>query len=346
MRCFLVPFICWLGVFGSAVAGPSEEGEKASYTIYISNERSGDISVLDGRTWAETSRHPVGKRPRGIHVAPDGATLYVALSGSPRMGPGVDPARAKAAPADKAADGIAMISLRPFQVGRKLFVGSDPEEFAISGDGRTLIVSNEDEAIASAWDIASGRRIFAATVSEEPEGVAIHPVGADVYVTCEMFGEVFILDARTGDQRARLKVGGRPRKVAFAPDGRLAYVPVEGRAEVAVIDAQQRTLAGTIPVALPGSLPMDAVVLPSGTELWVSTGRGNAVAVIDLARREVVAAVPVGARVWGIALSPDGRRLFTANGGSNDVSVIDVAARREIKRVPVGDGPWGVAIGP
>jgi YVTN family beta-propeller protein len=68
--------------------------------------------------------------------------------------------------------------------------------------------------------------------------------------------------------------------------------------------------------------------------------------VIDIAKSEVVATIPVGERVWGIALTPDGERLYTANGASNDVSVIDVRGRKELKRIKVGDGPWGIAIAP
>jgi YVTN family beta-propeller protein len=87
-------------------------------------------------------------------------------------------------------------------------------------------------------------------------------------------------------------------------------------------------------------------VTPDGKTLFVSTGRGNTVAVIDTATDRVSATIAVGRRPWGLALSPDGATLYSANGASNDVSVIDVAARRERTRIKVGDGPWGVAVGP
>jgi YVTN family beta-propeller protein len=313
--------------------------------VYVSNERAGTVSVLDGATLAVKATWPVGKRPRGIHLSPDGATLYVAVSGSPRLGPGADPERAKDLKADKSADGIAVVDAHTGQVKHKVSVGSDPEEFALSGDGRTVFVSNEDDAAASAWNVATGRRIFSTPVSEEPEGVTLHPSRAELYVTCENVGDVFVLDATTGRALASIRVGGRPRSVAFSGNGKVAYVPLEAKAEVAAIDATTHRLAFTIPIPGAAVMPMAAVLSRDGAELFVSTGRGNAIAVIDLARHEVVATIQVGQRVWGIALSPDGRTLFTANGASNDVSVIDIGARKEIKRVPVGDGPWGVAVG-
>jgi YVTN family beta-propeller protein len=95
-----------------------------------------------------------------------------------------------------------------------------------------------------------------------------------------------------------------------------------------------------------GALPMGTAMSRDGKEIFVTTGRGNSVAVIDTTTNTVAATIAVGGRAWGIALSPDGTKLYTANGSSNDVSVVDVKTRKELKRIKVGDGPWGIAIGP
>ena len=58
--------------------------------LYVSTEDSGEVVVIDAERGAVTARIPVGKRPRGLKLAHDGKTLYVALSGSPRAAPGVD----------------------------------------------------------------------------------------------------------------------------------------------------------------------------------------------------------------------------------------------------------------
>ena len=84
-----------------------------------------------------------------------------------------------------------------------------------------------------------------------------------------------------------------------------------------------------------------------GSRLYVSTGRGGAVACIDVRAGKVVRTFEsVGTRPWGIALSPDQDRLYTANGPSNDVSVIDVESGKIVQRIAVGKLPWGIAIGP
>jgi YVTN family beta-propeller protein len=53
------------------------------WEIFVSNEKSGDVTVIDGTDLKVLATIPVGKRPRGIHASPDGKTIYVALSGTP-----------------------------------------------------------------------------------------------------------------------------------------------------------------------------------------------------------------------------------------------------------------------
>src|SRR4051794_22174110 len=57
------------------------------YQIYVSNEKSGDVTVIDGASFEAVATFAVGKRPRGIHASPDGKTVYIALSGTPIEGP-------------------------------------------------------------------------------------------------------------------------------------------------------------------------------------------------------------------------------------------------------------------
>jgi len=51
------------------------------YYVYVTNERGGDLSVIAGGVNEVVATIPLGKRPRGIKVSPDGTQLFVALSG-------------------------------------------------------------------------------------------------------------------------------------------------------------------------------------------------------------------------------------------------------------------------
>src|SRR5689334_19437600 len=143
--------------------------------VYVTNEASGDLTVIDGERQVLVGTYPLGKRPRGIKVSPDGKSLFVALSGSPNAGPGVDPKTLP--PPDRSADGIGEIDADSYTVKRVIHAGNDPEQLAISADGTRLYVANEDAAQASVVDVVSGNIIATVKIGEEPEGVTIRPDG-------------------------------------------------------------------------------------------------------------------------------------------------------------------------
>ncbi len=150
----------------------------SAFRLYVTNELSGDMTVIDSATYNVIATVPLGKRPRGIHASPDRKTIYVALSGSPIAGPDVD--ESTLPPPDKSADGIGVFDVNQNKLVRIIKGGSDPENFDISPDGKQLYISNEDVAEVSVLDVASGAVIKSAKVGGEPEGVEVTPDGKQV----------------------------------------------------------------------------------------------------------------------------------------------------------------------
>jgi len=313
--------------------------------VYVTNEDSQDLSVIDIRTDSVVATIPVGTRPRGVRVSRDGKTVFVALSGSPKCPPTMPDEECEKLTADKSKDGIAVVDVASRKTVRVLPGGSDPEAFDISQDGSTLFVSNEDADSASIVDIRSGKIRTTLPVGKEPEGVRLHPDGEVVYVTGETDHDLTLIDTRTDKVIGRIGVGKRPRDLAFTPDGSRAYVTSEIDGTVWVIDVPARKASKVIELPQ-GSRPMGVVVSPDGRRVYVANGRGGTVSVIDAATNTVTSTVRVGERPWGIALTSDGRKLYTANGPSNDVTVVDTEKMRVVKKIPVGKIPWGVAVAP
>jgi YVTN family beta-propeller protein len=331
---------------GAGDSAAALSGAPAGPTLlaYATNEDSQELSVIDTRTDSVVATIPVGTRPRGVKVSPDGGKVYVALSGSPKCPPTMPDAECEKLKADKSKDGIAEVDAATRKVTRVLPGGSDPETFDISHDGTTLFVSNEDAGQASIVDLATGKIRSTVDVGTEPEGVTVAPDGNTVWVTGETAHNLTIIDTRSGKVLGHVEVGKRPRSLAFTPDGSRAYVTSEVDGTVWVVDVPGRKRLKVLQMPK-GSRPMGSVASPDGKRIYVSNGRGGTVSVIDVAADSVIASVPVGERPWGIALTPDGRRLYTANGPSNDVSVLDTDKLTVVHKIPVGKLPWGVAIG-
>jgi YVTN family beta-propeller protein len=335
--------VLWLGLaLGlAALAGPAQASR-----LYVSNEDGQSVTVLDTDSAAVIETIAIGKRPRGLKLNAKGSRLFVAVSGLPKCPPSIPDEECAKLERDLKADGIAVVDTATHKVVQVLHAGSDPEQFALSRDGKRLFVANEDAATMSVVDVASGAVVERVPVGREPEGVAVTPDGRWVLITNESDSSVSIIDTGTLKIVKSVQVGKRPRDVAFTPDGRAAYVSGEFDASV-----YRMTVPGGAPVERVLELrkearPMGVVLDSKRGRLYVSTGRGGTVAVMDSVSHKLLAEVPVGTRPWGIALSQDGRWLYTANGPSDDVSVIDTSTLRAVRHIRVGRSPWGVVVGP
>ena len=92
------------------------------------------------------------------------------------------------------------------------------------------------------------------------------------------------------------------------------------------------------------SKPKDVILSKDEKHIYVAGGRSNSVWLMDANTLEVIKNIPVGKRVWGLAITKDGRRVFSTDGVSSTVSVIDTSTNEVIKTIAVGKFPWGVAI--
>ena len=159
-------FVFSVGVIGFTACGgadspattPPAASEVAppAVGIYVTNETSGDLTIIDAGTELAIATIPLAQASsRGIAASPDKKFLYVALSGSPVAGPGVD--ESKLPPPDCSADGIGVVDVLQRKLVKVLQSGTDPEQVAVSRDGQRLFVANEDAAQLSVIDVATAR---------------------------------------------------------------------------------------------------------------------------------------------------------------------------------------------
>jgi PQQ-dependent catabolism-associated beta-propeller protein len=311
---------------------------------YVSNEDGHTITVIDTDKNEVVATVPVGKRPRGISVSHDGSQVYVALSGLPKCPPSVPDEECEKLGRDLKADGVAVVDTKTLKVLKVFEAGSDPEQFDLDSEGR-LYVANEDAATATVLDTKTGKIIARVPVGEEPEGVRVSPDGKWTLITNESDNSISVIDTKTLKEVKHIVVGKRPRDAAFTPDSKMAYVSGEFDSSVYRIRVPDGAPVERILQLDANAKPMAVKLDSKRNRLYVSTGRGGKVAVVDVAGTpKLLQEVAVGARPWGIALSEDGKRLYTANGPSNDVSVVDTTTLKVVKKIPVGQSPWGIAL--
>lgn len=325
----------------AVLAGSARAAEPTAERLYVSDETGGNVVIVDPQAGKVVARIPVGKRPRGIVLSPDRSHVYVALTGSPAAGPNVD--ESKLPPPDHRYDGIGVVDLKTQRLIKTYPSGIDPETFALSHDGKTLYVSNEDSGQLSAIDLGKGTLIATVSVGSEPEGVAVSHDDKVVYVTCETANSLYVLDAHSMKVIAQIPSDKRPRAIYLSRRAQRGFATDEFGAALTEFSTEDYKVLKTIPLGDPKVVRPMGIASQDGRTLYVTTGRFGALLEVDAESGRILRTIEkIGARPWGIALSHDGSKAYTANGPSGDVSVIDLRSGRIEARIPVGGSPWGV----
>jgi PQQ-dependent catabolism-associated beta-propeller protein len=158
-----------------------------------------------------------------------------------------------------------------------------------------------------------------------------------------------IIDTHSYEIVANILVDPRPRHAEFTPDGKKLWITSEIGGTVSIIDMATYQIEKKITFEIPGVMrdniqPVGVKMTMDGKTAFVALGPAARVAVVDVAKGEVVKYLLVGQRVWHLALTPEEDLLFTTNGVSNDVTVVEVASLKPVKSIKVGRYPWGAAV--
>jgi PQQ-dependent catabolism-associated beta-propeller protein len=300
---------------------------QAQGTAYVSSEKDDALTLIDLGTLSVKGTLPTCKRGRHIQLTPE-RRILVACTDS-NVADLIDPATGKSL--------------------RRIPLGDEPEAFDLSPDGKTIYVSNEDEAETSFIDVASGKKLQSIKVGQEPEGVKVSADGKTLYVTSEVASLVHVIDVASAKVVKNVKVGKRPRRMAITPDGRELWVTNELDATVSIVSTATHSVTDTVKFEVKGArtqdiTPVGVLMTRDGKRAFVALGKANHVAFVDVASRKTTNLVLVGKRAWNLALDKAEARLFVVNGLSDDLTVVDVAGAKAIKSIPVGRVPYGVVV--
>jgi YVTN family beta-propeller protein len=344
----------------------------------VACEGNDSILAVDTQSKQVVARAPVGHRPRGITLSPDGKTLYVSNAWS---------------------DTVSEVDVDSFQVKRTLNTGWGPVGLTTDRAGKTLYVANSIADSVSLIDLASGTEIKRFSTHRYPEQVALSRDGRRVYVSNVLphlspydqppVSELLALDATKQVVAERILVPGviELRHIAEAPPGLGGYLLVpfvrpknlgpliqvsqgwvltHGMAVVRPAlhepagEAQSKVtqvLLDDIDYYFAGN---DGVAFtPDGHRAVVTSAEANFVSVLDtakLARRLqqvpaeeladrldsattfVVARLGTGHNPTAVAVSPDGLRAYVANRLDDSLTVVDLARLQVASTIDLG-GP-------
>ena len=314
---------------GGKVVAEVKTGDRPAGVALSKNGRRGavthwygyDLAVLDlgFDSIVVAGRVDVGPEPRGVVIAVDGKTAYVAVGAS---------------------NEVVRVDLDTRTVTGRLAVGREPRGLALSPDGARLIVGNarsQDVSVVAtaSWQVertipVNGDNLRQVTVS--PDGLFAYV--ADMknrgfattrdnidrgWVLGQRLTRVALNDESSSFSTLSLdpqgKAAGDAHGTAVSPDGKVLAVALGGTHEVMLF----RTDGRPLPWRSNGSRDLIApeLVRPGDTRF----------------RR-----VATGGRPTELAFAPDGKALYVANYFANAVQVVDPTSATVSRTIALG-GP-------
>lgn len=214
----------------------------------------------------------------------------------------------------------------------------------ISGDGKYVLVSNNEDNNVSIIDAKTYKLINNVAVGKGPHGFRISSDSKYAYVVNMSEDTVSVVDIKNSKELKKIKVGNTPVTTGITKDGKTLVATVNGENAMAIVDLTTDKVEKVAVGVGPAQLYLDpddkyVFVANQGTE----ENPSNTVSKIDLSTKKVVATIETGKGSHGVVVSPDNKYTYVTNMYEATVSVIDNATNKVIATIPVDGEPNGIS---
>jgi len=348
--------------------------ELSALLVYVTNEGSNNVSVINRQSGEIVATILVGKKPRGIAASrtKEHVRVYVANSGSNSISV-IDPTTNKV------------------EVEIPIRFGREPEGIVVvspSPEKEMIFVTNYGSNNVSVIDVSTYQEIDKVNVGEGPIAVAADPLADNLSATRflsfndlndlrgyrEKFFNVYVANRNSRDvsvirmdnlnkrpdQVFNLNVEWSPIALTVDYQRAKVYVANYNYENLSVIDIMQivrgNKTGAVSAVTNVGRSVTGIIAEPELDRIYLLKEQPGEITIIRpfseafgsqrTTVSPVVGSIGVGSLPRSFILDTDGRKIYVVNRGSDNVSVIDKTTRREEKTIPVGKKPYGITAFP
>lgn len=304
----------------SATLAPAVRGIPTR--VYVPNNDSRTVSVIDPRTFKVIRTLHVGVEPQHITPSWDLRHLYVGNVYS---------------------NSLTVIDPTTGRTGRTIPV-PDPYNLYFTPDGTRAIDVAEGHDALYVFDPRSWKQEASLPIPfRGPDHLDFSSGGRYLLISTEYAGVVVKVGLHPLRVEGSIYLGGSTVDVKLAPDGKVFFVADQIRGGVWVIDP---TTMKKIRFIATGAGAHGFAIARDARHLYVSNRLAGSISVIDTRTREVARTWQVGGSPDMLQVSADGTRLWATNRFNASVSVIDTRTGKLIHTIAVGGHPHGLTLFP
>jgi YVTN family beta-propeller protein len=210
-------------------------------TLFVTDEDSARVSVIDIARGKAIASIPVGHEPEGVRLSPNGQWLLVT---------------------SETDNNVAIIDPAAHKVLHTVLVGNRPRDIAFSADSAVAYVTGEADGSVyriALPDGAPATQMVQLRKEARPMGIVMDGPRERLYVSTGRGGTVAAVTAADGKLVREVGVGARPWGLALTPDGRRLVSANGSSGDVTVLDTDTLAVLGKVGV---GRGPWGVVVGP------------------------------------------------------------------------------------
>jgi YVTN family beta-propeller protein len=297
------------------------------FRVYVPNNLSDTVSVIDPTTYKVIETVPVPHSPEHVVPSWDLRTLWVNSDQGNAVTP-IDPATGR--------------------FGDPVPV-NDPYNLYFTPDGRYAVVMAEAAHQIVFRDPHTMAQINAIDVT--CDGVNHADFSADgryMIASCEFSGELLKIDVANQKVIGQQKLPGinpMPQDVKVSPDGKTWYIADMQSSGVWVLNGDT---FGKPTFMATGDGAHGLYISRDSTRMYITNRGEGSVSVLNFATSTLIAKwqIPGGGSPDMGGLSPDGKVLWLSGRYNSVVYAMDAEDGHLIARIPVGAGPHGLCVWP
>jgi DNA-binding beta-propeller fold protein YncE len=318
-------------VYAAAGAGMLSDAVKdAKPLVYVPHTKSGDVWVIDQKTFEVVGRYQLGGELQHVVPSYDMKTLYASDDTTDKLTP-FDP-----------------VTGLP---GANIPV-VDPYNLYFTPDGRSAISVAERLKKLVFYDPKTWQEQLTLPMPDcaGVDHAEFSPDGRTAVFTCECAWRVAVVDVA---ERKLLRIIDMPKRntrmgpqdIKIAPDGSAYYIADSQQNGLWVLDAEATKVVREIPT---GHGAHGLYLSRDATKLYVTNRHAGTVSVLDSYTGALVTTwqIPGNASPDMGNVSADGKQLWLSGRYDGVVYVLSTDDGHLIKQIPVGNGPHGLAVWP
>jgi len=361
-------------LFSPVLTVTGQVPELSNLLVYVTNEESNNVSVLNRQTGDVVATVMVGKKPRGIAVSRgrERPRVYVANSDSDsisvidpttnkveveipiRFGRApegitvvrVSPDRELIFAANYASDNVSVIDASTYQEIDKINTGDGP--IAITADPPADLLSGSRFLNFEDLNFLRNYRqsffnVYAANKnSKDVSVIKMNALNGRVEGVFQVAVQWSPMTLATDYQRGKVYVGN------YNYDNLSVIDMVQiARGFTSGIVSEITNVGNTV-TGIIADPDIDRLYLlkEASSEIVILRPFSEASGAMKTSMGPVIGTIAVGNSPRSFIMDPEGRKLYVVNRGSDSVSVVDKTTSREEKVIPVGKKPYGIAMFP